>query len=133
MSGSGAGAAIGQVQADARNVTFVETRHEGAGALLTACALLDDDAQTGIGNLPSPDDQLTNALDAAYLMAVRSAADCTSGVHGHAALLRRSAVERSKLAALFGVAVERVQQITGKVPSTTTTAPAGGSDPFGGT
>ena len=97
----------------------------------TVCALLTTDAQTAIGNLPSPDTTLTDDLNTAFEDAAAAGNDCYNGASG-GKLLRRSATERTKLVPLLAVAVDRVATITGHTPSTSTTmASDAGDDPFG--
>ncbi|MGD0391024.1 MAG: hypothetical protein ABSC41_00120 [Acidimicrobiales bacterium] len=133
LTTSGGGSAVGQVEADTRNIQLAIVRHDTAKALRTVCALLTTDAQTAIGNLPTPDTQLTNDLNAAYEDAASAGNDCYNGANGNASLLHRSAVERAKVVPMLGIALERIASITGHTPSTSTTAPAdSGDDPFSG-
>lgn len=132
VKGASGGVAIGTVEVDARNVDLALARHNTAAALRTVCALLTTDAQTAIGNLPTPDDQLTGDLNNAYEEASAAGDDCYKGSEGNAALMRRSAEERKKLVPLLATAVDRIVVVTGHTPSTSTTAPSGaGNDPFG--
>jgi hypothetical protein len=131
MTTSGGGAAIGQVEVDGRNVDLAIARHDPASAIRTVCALLTNDAQTAIGNLPTPDSQLTDDLNQAYEDAAGAGTDCYNGASG-GALLRRSASERAKLVPLLTTAIDRVVATTGHTPSTSTTQPSdAGVDPFG--
>ncbi len=133
MTTSAAGAAIGQVEVDSRNVGLALSRHDPASDIRTVCALLTTDAQTAIGNLPTPDSQLTNDLNQAYEEAASAGTDCYNGASG-GALLRRSASERAKLVPLLNTAIDRVVVTTGRTPSTSTTQPSDADgDPFGGT
>jgi outer membrane murein-binding lipoprotein Lpp len=126
------GAAIGTLKVDSANVDLALAHHEPPAAIRTVCALLTNDAETAIGNLPAPDDQLTTDLDNAYEKAAAAGDDCYAGAGGESRLLRRSATERSALLPLLTTAVDRIEAITGRTPSTSTTAPTGGcSDPFG--
>jgi hypothetical protein len=131
VNGSGGGAAIGTLRADAANVEYVLSRHEGSSSIRTACALLTTDAETAIGNLPTPDTELTDELNSAYTEAAAAGDDCYSGASGTKSLLDRSARERAKLGPLLTTAVDRIMSITGRTPTTSTTAPAGNLDPFG--
>jgi len=129
----GGGGAIGTLEVDGRNVDLALSQHNAPAAIRTVCALLTNDAQTAIGNLPTPDDQLTNDLNNAYVDASAAGDDCYKGASGNAALLRRSASERRKMAPLLAVAVGRIEAITGHMPSTSTTNPTdAGGDPFAG-
>jgi hypothetical protein len=131
MKTAAAGAAIGQLEADTRNIDAVLAHRDSAAGVRSACALLTNDAQTAIGNLTTPDNQLTNDLNTAYEDAAAAGSDCYNGATGNSKLLSRSARERGKLDPLLAVAVQRVQAITGQVPSTTTTAPTDSNgDPF---
>ncbi len=132
MTMSGGGAAIGQVEVDSSNVGLALSRHDPPAAIKTVCALLTTDAQTAIGNLPTPDTQLTDELNSAYEDAAAAGNDCYNDSSG-GQLLRRSTSERGKLVPLLTTAIDRIVAITGHTPSTSTTVPsASGSDPFGG-
>ncbi len=131
MQGGG-GSGIGNVEVASRNVDLALAEHNSAAAVREVCALLSNEAQTAIGNLPAPDDQLTNQLNTAYLDATAAADDCYKGAGGNTTLLAKSATERAKLAGLLATAVDHVRSVTGHTPTTDTTAPQGGGDPFGG-
>jgi hypothetical protein len=131
VSGAGAGAAIGAIEADNATIDRALTLHSPAGVIRTACALLSNDASAGNSNLPTPDDQLTTALENAYQVEYSAGNNCYSGAGGNASLLRRSADERRQGAADLAQAVRRITAVTGQVPSTTTTtSPADNNDPF---
>jgi hypothetical protein len=131
MSMSADGAAIGQVEVDSQNIDLALSHHDAPSEIKTVCALLTTDAQTAVGNLPSPDTTLTDDLNTAYEEAAAAGNDCYTGASG-GALLRRSAAEREKIGSLLTVAVDRVTTITGHTPSTSTTmASDAGDDPFG--
>ncbi len=133
LTTSGGGSSVGQVEADTRNIQLAVARHDTASALRTVCALLTTDAQTAIGNLPTPDTQLTDDLNAAYEEAAAAGNDCYNGANGKASLLRRSATERARVVPMLRTALERIASITGHTPSTSTTAPTdSGNDPFSG-
>jgi hypothetical protein len=132
MSSSNTGTAIGQVEVDSQNVDLALRKHDPSSQLKTVCALLSTDALTAIGNLPSPDSTLTDDLNTAFEDAAAAGSSCYDGASGKATLLRRSARDRTKLVPLLDAAVDRVQAVTGHVPSTSTTlAPNGCDDPFG--
>ena len=117
---------------DSRNVDLALSHHNSPAALKEVCALLTTDAQTAIGNLPTPDNQLTNDLNTAYEDAASAGNNCYNGSNGSKTLLRKSAAERVQLAPLLATAVDRIVYITGHTPSTSTTlATGGGNDPFG--
>jgi hypothetical protein len=133
VAGSAAGASIGEVDADSRAIDVALARHDPAGAIRSVCLVLANDAQVGMGNLPTPDQKLTDELNTADTTAYNAGMDCEKGASGDAALLRRSARERVTAAAQLTTALNRIAAITGHVPSTTTTtAPIGSNnDPFG--
>ena len=133
VSGAAGGAAIGTVEADSANIDQALAHHDAPAAIKTVCALLTNDAETAIGNLPTPDDQLTNDLNVAYEKGAAAGDDCYNGAAGNASLLKRSAEERLALLPLLTTAVDRIESVTGRTPSTSTTQPDGScSDPFGG-
>ena len=118
---------------DSRNVTYVLAHRNTSAAVRSACAVLTTDAQTAIGNLPTPDSALTDDLNNAYEDAAAAGTDCYNGVDKSATLLTRSARERAELPGLLATGVARIEFLTGHVPSTSTTAPTDvGGDPFGG-
>jgi len=136
VSGAGAGSSIGSVEADIRNVGLILGRHDPAGEVRSVCAILASDAANGNGNLPTPDQTLSDDLSTAYATAYDAGNDCYDGAGGGAAGARKlatSAALRTRAAAQLAVAVARITAITGKVPSTTTTTapPGSSSDPFG--
>ena len=131
LTAQSGGTAIGTVSVDSRNVTSVLAHHNTPGSIRAACGVLTTDAQTAIGNLPTPDQTLTQELNSAYEDAAAAGTDCYNGAGSNKALLARSARERAELPALLQVAVERIAALTGQVPSTSTTAPTDvGGDPF---
>jgi hypothetical protein len=133
LTTSGGGSAIGQVELDSRNIDLAVSHRAAASALRTVCALLTTDAQTAIGNLPTPDTQLTDDLNNAYEDAASAGNDCYNGSDGNRPLLRRSATERTRLVPMLATAVNRLTSLTGHPPSTSTTLASGDDgDPFGG-
>jgi len=131
LTTSGGGSAIGQVEVDSANIDLALTRHDPSAAIKTVCALLTTDAQTAIGNLPSPDTTVTDDLNNAYEDAAAAGNDCYDGSAGVASLLGRSAKERAKIAPMLDTALTLIHAITGHVPSTSTTlAPSDSNDPF---
>jgi len=132
MVAGGGGSGIGNVGVAARNVDLALSGHNVPSAIKQVCALLSNEAQTAIGNLPTPDDQLTTELNAAYEDATAAGNDCFHGAGGDRTLMTRSAAERTRLIGMLDAVVAHVKRITGKTPTTETTAPQGGSDPFGG-
>jgi hypothetical protein len=131
VSTAGGGAAIGTVEVDSANIDHAIAHHSSPAAIKTVCALLTNDAETAIGNLPTPDTQLTDDLNNAYEDGAAAGDDCYRGASGSKALMRRSATERKKLVPLLAAATDRMSAITGHTPSTSTTRPAPDADPFG--
>jgi len=127
------GNGIGVLEADSANVQTVLADHDGAKELQTVCLIFGDDARTANENLPTPDQQLTDELAAGYSDDADAASDCYAGAAGSRSRLDRSAQERDRAAVALGAALSRMQVITGKTPSTTTTSQPGssaGGDPF---
>jgi hypothetical protein len=129
----GGGSGIGNVEIASRNVDLALAQHNKPAAIKEVCALLSNDAQSAIGNLPTPDEQLTSALNAAYVVATSAGDDCYNGAAGATRLLARSAAERVKLFSLLAAAIRRAAEVTGQTPTTDTSVPpTGGGDPFAG-
>jgi len=134
VSAQGAGSSIGTVGDDLKNVDLALAHHSAPGLIRTACALLTTDASAGNSRLPTPDEQLSLDLSDAYASAYDAGTDCYSGAGGDRALLDRSATERVQSADNLAAALARIRQLTGQVPSTTTTTlpPGSNIDPFAG-
>jgi hypothetical protein len=132
INDQGGGSSIGNVEVDVRNVDLAIQQHNSPAAIREVCDLLSNDAQTGVGNLPSPDQELTEDLNNAFVKATAAGDDCYDGAAGNAALLARSTAERAQVATLFAIAVQRIEAITGKPPTTETTTPPDDGDPFAG-
>jgi hypothetical protein len=130
VSTAGGGAAIGAVEVDSANIDHAIAHHSSPAAIRTVCALLTNDAETAIGNLPTPDTQLTNDLNNAYEDGAAGGDDCFKGASGSRSLLRRSAAERKKLIPMLATATHRLSALTGHTTSTSTTQAAPNDDPF---
>ena len=117
--------------------TFAATNLTVTNGVNTFTAVAKDalgnvDTNVSIGNLPAPDDQLTTKLNAAYMVATAAGDDCYNGASGGTRLMERSAAERTRTLAQLAAAVDYVRSVTGHTPTTDTTAPQGGGDPFAG-
>jgi hypothetical protein len=132
VDGGAGGSGIGTVEVDLRNVDLALSKHNRPAAIREVCALLSNDAQTAIGNLPAPDGQLTEDLNDAYTVATSAGDDCYDGAGGNGSLEARSTAERTRTMALLEVAVQYVESVTGRTPTTATTAPTDSGDPFSG-
>lgn len=126
------GSGIGNVEVAARNVDLALARHNAPAAVREVCALLSNETQTSIGNLPSPDDRLTDQLNSAYMVGTAAGDDCYNGAAGDAKLLARSAAERARMLKMLAVAVQQYESVTGHTPTTDTTVPPDDGDPFAG-
>ena len=82
VSGAAGGAAIGTLEADSANIDQALAHHDAPAAIKTVCALLTNDAETAIGNLPTPDGRLTNDLNDAYQKGAAAGDDCYDGAVG---------------------------------------------------
>ncbi len=133
VTGAGAGASVGTIEVDIKNVDLAFSQHDPSGQIRSVCALLASDAGIGNGNLPTPDPELSNDLSTAYATASDAGTDCYKGAGSNSKLLATSATERARADAQLAKAVDRITSMTGHVPSTTTTtAPLGSNvDPFG--
>jgi len=127
------GATIGTLLADGSRVLRVIGRHQGAGALKAACGVLESDAGSAGGVLPTPDQQLTATLQQAVTDDLQAAGRCYGATPADGAALAAAGRAIVRADALLEQAVQEISGLTGQVPSTTTTtAPGGGGgDPFG--
>ncbi|MGH9096927.1 MAG: hypothetical protein ACRDWB_05840 [Acidimicrobiales bacterium] len=131
VNGAGAGGSIGTVEVDIKNVNLAFHQHDPAGEIRSVCGLLVDDAGTANGNLPTPDQQLSDDLSAAYATAYDAGTDCYNGANGDQKLLATSASLRTRAQTQMNTALDRITAVTGKAPSTTTTSAPANVDPFG--
>lgn len=133
VAGAGAGSSIGTIEVDIKNVDLAFSQHDPSGQIRSVCALMASDAGIGNGNLPTPDQELSNDLSTAYATAYDAGTDCYKGAGSNSKLLATSAAGRTRTNTQLTTALDRITSITGHVPSTTTTtAPLGSNvDPFG--
>jgi len=131
VTGAGAGSSIGTVEVDIKNVNLAFSQHDPAGEIRSVCGLLVTDAGTANGNLPTPDQQLSDDLSNAYATAYDAGTDCYNGSGGNQKLLATSVTLRAKAEAQMATALARIAAVTGRVFSTTTTTAPVNVDPFG--
>ncbi len=120
-NGTGLGQQIGTLQADGARITAVVTQNRGTGAVHADCAVLDTDASTANGSLPSPDTQVTNLLSQAYTLEGDAAGNCYNAGATNHQLLLTSSHQRVRAEALMDQALARITAVTGATVSTTTT------------
>lgn len=132
-SGNGFGGNVGTLLGDGARVDRVVEQGQGSGALKASCGVLEDDASTADGTLPTPDASLTDALSRAFQDDAAAANLCYGASPADQAALARAVRDVTKADALLESAVQQFSGLTGKVPSTTTTTTPGGGDgdPFG--
>jgi hypothetical protein len=120
VTGTAFGAAIGTLTAD--NARVPKDVPNGTGAVHAACSTLLNDAQMAYAELPSPDPQVTQLLNDAYMLEQTAANDCYDAGTSNPTLLARSQREGIKAEALYNHALQRIRVVDGKpVPTTTTT------------
>lgn len=128
------GQSVGTLLADNQRIVTVVRQGQGAGALRASCGVLESDASTADGSLPTPDTQLTAALNQAFHDEAAAANRCYGASPAEHAVLQATVRVLTRADALLESAVQQVSGITGTVPpTTTTTVPGGGGggDPFG--
>lgn len=127
------GSTIGTLLVDGKRVETVIAGHPTSGALKAACGVLESDAGTAGGVLPTPDQQLTTTLHQAVTDDLAAAGQCYGAAPTATGVLQTSERDINKADALLEEAVQQISSLTGKVPSTKTiTTPGGGDgDPFG--
>jgi hypothetical protein len=120
VTGTAFGAAIGTLTAD--NARVPKDVPNGTGAVHAACSTLLNDAQMAYAELPSPDPDVTQLLNDAYMLEQKAANDCYDAGTSNPTLLARSQREGIKAEALYNQALQRIRVVDGKpVPTTTTT------------
>lgn len=133
-SANGFGSTVGTLLGDGALVQRVVRQQMGSGALKAACGVLETDAATADSVLPTPDTQLTSAINGAITADATAANLCYGASAADQASLQRAVADVTRADALLESAVQQVSSLTGQVPSTTTTTVPGGAtngDPFG--
>jgi hypothetical protein len=130
VSGTSLGEDIGTLIAD--NARVPEDVANGTGAVHAACGTLLNDAEMANSNLPSPDPEVTDLLTKAYGLEGTAANQCFDAGATNKSLLARSARNAIKAEALYQEALQRIRQIDGKAPVTTTTSGNSGNSGIGG-
>jgi hypothetical protein len=88
---AGLTASVSELQGDLRQIDAVADR---PASMATYCVVLVTDALMANGNLPTPDQTLTNLLSTAYSEAGDAGHDCQAGAGSGNRLLTRSAAQR---------------------------------------
>jgi len=129
---NGFGSSVGTLLGDGGRIIEAVESNQAPGVLRTDCGLLEDDASSAAGNLPTPDQALTDALEGAYKADLVAANECYSSHAAGAQRLKEAVGSVTKADALLEQAVQQVSSATGRVPSTTTTtSPGGDGDALG--
>jgi hypothetical protein len=132
VTSSALGQHLGTITGDGKDIDEVLAQHHGTGALHTDCDLLATDAGTAENQLPAPDTTITAWLNKAYSLAYRAGEACYGTSATDTSALRADASERSQASVLMGRVLVRVEALTGKtVSTTTTTQPTTGGSIFG--
>ncbi len=119
VSGTSFGEDIGTLLAD--NARVPKDVANGTGAVHAACGTLLNDAEMANTNLPSPDPDVTDLLTQAYGLEGTAANDCYNAGATNKKLLTQSEHDAIKAEALYDQVLQRIRQIDGRTPSTTTT------------
>lgn len=118
------GQEIGTLEGDGAHVRGALAKHEVIGAVHTICAAMANDAQTFGGNLPAPDNEVTQLLARAYGLEYDAAESCYRAASPSSSLMKGSAHDITTASRVFGQVLRRVRARTGRtVPTTTTTLP----------
>jgi hypothetical protein len=130
VSGTSLGEDIGTLIAD--NARVPKDVANGTGAVHAACGTLLNDAEMANSNLPSPDPDVTTLLTKAYGLEGTAANQCYNAGATDKTLLAQSQRNAIKAEALYQQALQRIRQIDGKTPVTTTTSGNSGNSGVGG-
>ncbi|HUE05946.1 MAG TPA: hypothetical protein VMP41_00855 [Acidimicrobiales bacterium] len=119
VNGTNFGEDIGTLVAD--NARIAKVVPNGSGAVHAACGTLVTDAEMANTELPSPDPEVTDLLTKAYGLEGTVGNECYDAGSTNKSLLAQSARNAIKAEALYNEALQRIREIDGKVPETTTT------------
>jgi hypothetical protein len=129
VRGTTLGEDIGTLIAD--NARIAKDVPNGTGAVHAACATMLNDAEMANTNLPSPDPDVTALLTKAYNDEGTAANQCYSAGATNKSLLSQSARNAIKAEAIYQEVLQRIRQIDGRTPSTTTTTDNASGSIFG--
>jgi hypothetical protein len=129
VSGTSLGEGMGTLVAD--NAPIAKDVPNGTGAVHAACATMLNDAEMANTNLPSPDPDVTEMLTKAYNDEGTAANQCYSAGATNRSLLAQSARNAIKAEAIYEQVLQRIRQIDGRTPSTTTTTDNSSGSIFG--
>lgn len=129
VSGTSLGEDIGTLIAD--NARIAKDVPNGTGAVHAACATMLNDAEMANTNLPSPDPEVTALLTKAYNDEGTAANECYTAGATDKGLLNQSARNAIKAEAIYQEVLQRIRQIDGRTPSTTTTTDNSSGSIFG--
>jgi hypothetical protein len=129
------GGSVGALLEDSSQIQTVVRRNQGPGALRAWCGVLEDDASTAAGHLPSPVTNLTSQLQTAYRLELSAANLCYGDSTAPPLSSRLTTALRDMTSAegLMEEALQEVAELDGRVPSTTPAPPSDGptgGDPF---
>jgi hypothetical protein len=129
VGGTGFGDDIGTLVAD--NARVPKDIPNGTGAVHAACGALEDDAEMANGELPTPDQKVTDLLSTAYGLEGTAGTDCYNAGVTNKKLMSVAIKDTIKAEALYDQALARIRSIDGAPVSTTTTTDNGGGSIFG--
>jgi hypothetical protein len=119
VGGTGLGGDIGALVADNQRVP--KDVPNGTGAVHAACGTLEIDAQMANGELPSPDNQVTDLLSKAYGLEGTAGTECYNAGATNSKLLAQSERNAVKADALYQQVLARIRAVDGQAVATTTT------------
>lgn len=119
VGGTGFGDDIGTLVAD--NARIPKDIPNGPGAIHAACGALEDDAEMANGELPTPDQEVSNWLSTAYGLEGTAGTECYNAGVTNKKLMANAIQDTVKAQALYDQALARIASIDGKSVATTTT------------
>ncbi len=135
VSSADFGGSVGALLEDSSQIQKVVRLDEGTAGLRAWCGVLEDDASTAAGHLPSPDTSVTDQLQRAYRLELAAANLCYGEPTAppHPPRLTQALKDMTTAEALMEEALQEVTELDGHVPSTTPAPPSEGptgGDPF---
>ncbi len=135
VSSADFGGSVGALLEDSGQIEKVVRLDEGPGALRAWCGVLEDDASTAAGHLPSPVTSVTDQLQRAYQLELAAANLCYGQPTAppYPPRLTQALKDMTSAEGLMEEALQEVTELDGQVPSTTPAPPSEGptgGDPF---
>jgi hypothetical protein len=125
------GQTVGTLNHDNAEVTRALETHQDTLLIHTVCAVLETDAGTAEGTLPTPDSEVTDFLNTAFTTYYQAAVNCYDAGAVEPRLQARASAERAAATVAMVHGLIRIEALLNKTVSTSTTTTPDSGGIFG--